>query len=209
LWDAIITLDVRRMIESVKSRSDALTFAKLTEGASDGENSKCKIEDLSATANELFVYVLDTPDTKRTWEFDKAESNDAKPGQCTTAGNALSSFRNGECMINGLSLRKDGTLIGYPRSATPTTIRAIVKDANEVVLSNCEFAVNVKPSNSSREARASFALRVLEAALSPQLLNDDQWFRSVDESAKMLLFAAPAQPALSTSMRAAILEQGH
>jgi len=121
--------------------------------------------------------------------------------------NIESSFRNGECMIKGLSLRKDGTLIGYPQSSM--TIRAKVKDANDVVLSNCEFAVNVKPSRFSRDVRASFALRVLEAALSPQLLNDDQWFKLVDESAKMLIFGPPARTNLAATTHTNALEQAH
>jgi hypothetical protein len=192
LWDVTFTVDMRRAVETLKTRTDALTYAESLwgEGKQPKVNPECKIQGLPhAIVGELYLYPLDSADTKRTWKLeDQSFHPGDQDGICAPQKDPVSSLRQKECMVNGFTVKSDGTLMGYPVAAGVTAIRAQVTypDGEK---GECRFDVDVERSDSKqKQARARFAMQVLEAAISPEIVLDDRWFRAFGDGAQAVLF---------------------
>jgi hypothetical protein len=186
------TVDMRRALETLKARTDAMTYVESLrdEAKLAKTNPECKIQGLPhAVVGAVYLYPLDSADTKRTWKLEKqgADPSDQE-GKCVPQNDAVSSLRKKECMVNGFTLKSDGTLMGYPVAAGVTAIRAQVKYPDGEI-GECRFSVDVEQSGSKqKQARVRFAMQVLEAAISPDIVLDDRWFRALSDGAQAVLF---------------------
>jgi hypothetical protein len=179
LWYVSFTTDLRRAVNVLKSKTDALAYLKVLEdNATKPPHSECAISLPAATVGTLFFYSLDSNDTSRTWKF--------TDGTCKKTRETP--YRS-ECMVNGIAVKKDGTLVGYPHEPGDIQLDVEVSDKNL-----CKVTLKILPAPSAAIAN-KFVLDYLELAISHEVLLDDQWFGQFRDTAAAVLFSpAPRSP---------------
>ena len=177
LWSLAFTADLRRAIPSLKARTDALSALKILNASSANQTqAECFITVPDAIAGSLYSYSLDSDNSDRRWEF--------QPDSCTRATDRVTPFKKAECESNGLVLKTNGTLTGYPRSSRRETLKLLVRSAGDNPI-KCDVELRIQPGGQDSATRR-LLLDYVDIALTPDILLDDKWFLELSRIASQV-----------------------
>jgi hypothetical protein len=178
LWYVSFTTDLRRGVNVLKSKTDALDYVKVIQHKATKPLPECTVNSLPpATVGSLFLYALDDDDTSRIWKFTDEQSCSKKTG---------TPYRKPECTANGISIKKNGTLVGYPADQRDNQLNITVWDSSETKHQDCKVTLKIMQSATIAN---KFVLDYLEIAISHEVLLDDRWFDQFRETAASVLFS--------------------
>jgi hypothetical protein len=172
LWSLAFTADLRRIIPSIKARTDVLTALKATKTPDEPEvlklrsdDPKCSIPVPEAIAGSFYMYSL-SDSSEQVWEFCDET--------CSVPDKRSIPFKKAECEVNGLALKQNGTLMGYPKmpGSELLCVTATGRDGKKL---ECEVPLNVRPGGQD-SVKTQLLLDYVDIALAPDILLDDKWF---------------------------------
>jgi len=179
LWSLAFTADLRRVIPSIKARTDALTALKVIKTSDEPEvlklrynDPKCSIPVPEAIAGSFYMYSL-SDSSEQVWEFCDET--------CSVPDKRSIPFKKAECEVNGLALKQNGTLVGYPHVPGSELLRVTATGRDGKKL-ECEVPLNVRPGEQD-SVKTQFLLDYVDIALAPDILLDDKWFLEFSRTA--------------------------
>ena len=183
LWNFSFTNDLRKVVAPIQTRADAATALKTyyaqAANYDKGKAGSCSVSELpSIPAGSFVSYPLDNEgEAVRTWKLANCQISSGTSG-----------YRRPVCAVNGLTLKADGVLSGYPEHPGVVKLEFEVSSSGGTS-QTCTGALKVLPSL-SLQLRDELILDYLELAISPEVLVDENWFASFKQIVQRTLLPA-------------------